>query len=93
MIEHALELQKSIDSLKKEIEEELARLTTTGNAKLCHWSDKYDSYSTWLLSEDADLLADVEIDGWICTDRNPLVRRSTGEILPRDDPRIIEVEF
>ena len=93
MIEHFIKLRNQIGELKKQSRNELRKLESTGNAKFQQWSDKYGSYSTWLVSDDAALLADAEIDGWINTSCNPIVLRSTGEELTSWDTRIIRIDL
>ena len=92
MIEKVLDIQRQISDLKEELRNELKILGASGHAKLQSWDDKYGFYATYLISDDAELLKDAEIDGWISTSCNPIVLRSTGKELPKDDPRIITID-
>ena len=93
MIEHFIKLRTQIEDLKKQSRIELRKLESTGNAKFQQWGDKYGFYSTWLVSDDAALLADAEIDGWVNTSCNPIVLRSTGEELASWDDRIVRIDL
>jgi hypothetical protein len=91
MINNALKILKSIDDSKQELKEELAALEKSGNARLFHWMDKYDSYVTWVISDNKDLLSKIYIDGW-SDDNGYGITGEERTHLPRDHPELIRIE-
>lgn len=93
MIEHALEIIKSIESQKKDLRAELERLKLEGHAFFQIWHDKYGVYSDWVISNNKELLSKVSIDGWSDDNGYALqIGPDDFEHLPRDHPELIRIE-
>ena len=92
MIENVAVLEKKILDARKELKAELERLRDLGYARHFNWSDKYDFYSTWVISENKELLSKIYIDGW-SDDNGYGIEGSEGVHLSRDHPEFIRVEI
>lgn len=94
MIENVLKIQKDIDGLNKALVKELKQLESEGHAFHQYWYDKYDSYSSWVISENKELLSKVSIDGWSDDNGYALqVGPDEFEHLPYDHPELIRIDL
>ena len=92
MIENVLKIQKDIEDLNISLVKELDILRSKGYAFHQYWYDKYGSYSSWVISENKELLSKVRIDGW-SDDNGYAFQVGPDEFkhLPCDHPELIRI--
>ena len=94
MIKNVLKIQKGIKFLNEELLKELKYLESQGHAFHQVWDDKYDVYSTWVVSNNKVLLSKVRIDGWSDDNGYALqVGPEEFEHLPWDYPELIRIRL